>query len=97
MRRTGGGADLSRKEFLRLGGAGLAGAAAYWPPLAEPWERFSSGSSADIPPGSCGSDPLPHAKALCGQKDAAGSPACAPGASQPKSAKSGISEDGFLG
>ncbi len=25
--RTGGGADLSRKEFLRLGGAGLAGAA----------------------------------------------------------------------
>ncbi len=29
MRRTGGGADLSRKEFLRLGGAGLAGAALF--------------------------------------------------------------------
>jgi multiple sugar transport system substrate-binding protein len=27
--RTGGGADLSRKEFLRLGGAGLAGAALF--------------------------------------------------------------------
>ena len=29
MQRTGGGAGLSRKEFLRLGGAGLAGAALF--------------------------------------------------------------------